>query len=317
MDQGLVQALVGFGEIDVFTGYGNGHPVLGILDVVDQIFPGFDIGLTGPDVEEFENFGVQTFLVEIERQFVDRLDINAGDDRIFRDVAEQGDLGLQAVFEGDLGTADQDVGLDTIGPQFPHRVLGWFGLHLAGCLDIGHQGEVDEQRVFPAEIGAELADRLDKGQTFDIADRAADLDDGHIGAAVELEDGGLDFIGDMGDDLNRAAEIFTAPFLGNHRIVDATGGVVVLLGHDGVGEALVVAHVQIGLGPVIGDVDLAVLEGVHGARIDVDIGVEFLEGDGEPPAFEQCTDTGCCKPFAERGKDTAGDENELGPFGGM
>ena len=266
----------------------------GILDVVDQILPGLDVRLAGPDVEELEDLGVQAFLIEGERQFVDRLDVDAGDDRILRDVAEQGDLGLQAVFKRDLGAADQDVGLDAVGPQFPHRVLGRFGLHLAGRLDIGDQGEVDEQGVFPAEIGAQLADRLDEGQALDIADCAADLDDGHIGTAVELQDGGLDFIGDMGDDLDRAAEILTASFLGDYRVVDASGGVVVLLGHDGIGETLVVTHVEVGLGPVVGDVDLAVLERVHRPGIDIDIGIELLEGNGKPPAFEQRPDTGCC-----------------------
>ena len=65
-------------------------------------------------------------------------------------------------------------------------MLGWLGLHLAGGLDIGHQGQVDEEGILPAEIAAQLADGLDKGQALDIADGAADLDDRHIGAAVEL-----------------------------------------------------------------------------------------------------------------------------------
>ena len=44
-----------------------------------------------------------------------------------------------------------------------------------------------------------------------------------------------------------------------------------------VGEALVVTEVQVGLAAVVGDEDLAVLEGAHRPRIDVDVRVELEE----------------------------------------
>ena len=50
-------------------------------------------------------------------------------------------------------------------------------------------------------------------------------------------------------------------------------------GRRAAGEALVVAEVEIGLGAVVGDEDLAVLVGRHGARIDVEIGVELAQAD--------------------------------------
>ena len=49
-----------------------------------------------------------------------------------------------------------------------------------------------------------------------------------------------------------------------------------LVGRDA-GEALVMAEVEVGLRPVVGDEDLAVLIGRHRARIDVEIGVELAE----------------------------------------
>ena len=42
-----------------------------------------------------------------------------------------------------------------------------------------------------------------------------------------------------------------------------------------VDESLVVAQVEVGLAAVMGDEDLAVLVRRHGARIDVQIGVEL------------------------------------------
>jgi len=75
---------------------------------------------------------------------------------------------------------------------------------------------MDVQRIFPPHIGAELTDRLQKGQPFDIADGAADLDDGHVHLAFKLEDGSLDLIGDMRDYLHCAAQILATPFLADH-----------------------------------------------------------------------------------------------------
>ena len=43
-----------------------------------------------------------------------------------------------------------------------------------------------------------------------------------------------------------------------------------------VDEALVVPEVEVGLAAVVGDEHLAVLEGVHRARVDVDVRVELI-----------------------------------------
>ena len=51
-------------------------------------------------------------------------------------------------------------------------------------------------------------------------------------------------------------------------------------------KSLVVPQVQVRLGPVFGDKDLAVLKRAHGARIDVDIGVELEMGDADGTRFE-------------------------------
>ncbi len=72
------------------------------------------------------------------------------------------------------------------------------------------------------------------------------------------------------------------------------------------------AEIEVGFGAVVGDVHFAVLEGVHGAGIDVDVGVEFLEGDRQSPGFQQGADGGGGKPLAEGGEDAAGDEDVLG-----
>ena len=47
------------------------------------------------------------------------------------------------------------------------------------------------------------------------------------------------------------------------------------------------AEVEVGLAAVIQDVNLAVLVGRHGARVHVEVGIEFLEADGESPLFQK------------------------------
>ncbi len=72
-----------------------------------------------------------------------------------------------------------------------------------------------------------------------------------------------------------------------------------LLRYRGVGEALVVAEVEVGLRAVLRDEDLPVLEGVHGAGVHVDIGVELFQGDREAPRFEKGAYRGGSKSLAQ------------------
>ena len=121
----------------------------------------------------------------------------------------------------------------------------------------------------------------------------------------DLAHGVLDLVGDVGDDLDGLAEVVAAAFLGDDLLVDAAGGEVVVAGELGVGEALVVAEVEVGLGAVVGDEDLAVLEGRHGAGVDVEVGVKLHEVDLEPACFEQAADGGCGETLAEGRHDAA------------
>ncbi len=120
---------------------------------------------------------------------------------------------------------------------------------------------MDVEHVAAADVLAHLADGLEEGQRLDIADRAADLDDDHVGAAVagHALDALLDLVGDVRDDLDGAAEIVAAPLLGDDRLVDPARRDVRQLGQVLVDEPLVVAQVEVRFGTVIGDEDLAVL----------------------------------------------------------
>src|SRR5262249_53029437 len=153
--------------------------------------------------------------------------------------------------------------------------LGRLGLELAGAGDKGQKREMDVDGAVAWKIVAELADRLEERQTLDVADGAANLAKNEIIAVVAVTDELLDGIGDVRDHLDGGAEIVAAPLLGQDLLVDAAGGDVVLAAGGAAGEALVMAEVEVGFRPVVGDEDLAVLVGRHRARVDVQIGVEL------------------------------------------
>ena len=79
----------------------------------------------------------------------------------------------------------------------------------------------------------------------------------------------------------------------------------------GVGEPLVVTEVEVGLRSVVGDEDLAVLQRVHRAGVDVDVRVELEEVHAETSGLHDGADRAARDAFAERRDDAAGDEYEL------
>ena len=162
------------------------------------------------------------------------------------------------------------------------------------------------------ELEAELADGLEERQRLDVAHGAADLDDHHVDAVGQPQHRLLDLVGDVRDDLHGLAEVVAAPLLVDHRLVDLAGGVVVMARGEGVGEALVVAEVEVGLGAVVGDEDLAVLVGRHGPGIDVDVGVELHQRDLEAARFEDRAHRGRGHALAQGRDHAAGDEDVLG-----
>ncbi len=192
----------------------------------------------------------------------------------------------------------------------------WVGLvfELSDDPDQGHQGDVDVQHVLPAHVLAELADGLEEREALDVADRAADLGDEHVhlGELGEAVYAALDLVGDVRDDLHGAAEVVAATLLGDDAVVDAARGDVGVALDELVEEPLVVAEVQVGLGAVLGDEHLTVLERAHGAGVHVDVRVELLARDLEPALLEEPADGRCRDALTEPADDAAGDEDVLG-----
>ena len=77
------------------------------------------------------------------------------------------------------------------------------------------------------------------------------------------------------------------------------GGDVVALVGGAAGEALVVAEVEVGLGAVVGDEDLAVLGRRHRARIDVEVGVELAQPHLVATGLQHRAECGGCETLAQ------------------
>ena len=189
---------------------------------------------------------------------------------------------LDAHFGRDLAvrTDHEGVWLNADGAQRSNGVLGWLGLQFLAWADVRNQGDVHEEDVSAADVLTDLACGFEERLGFDVADGSTDFGDDHVGGLLALArlDGGqahtaLDLIGDVRDDLHGIAKVVAAAFLFDDLGVDLTGGHV---GHSGevfIQEALVVTDVEVGFGAIIGDKDFTVLEGVHCARINIEIRV--------------------------------------------
>ena len=312
---------VGVVEVDVLADQGDGDLLLGVVHPAEQVVPDRPVDVAERQPEAAYDVGVEPLAVQHLGDVVDRRCVGGGDHGLQVDVAHQRDLALDRVGQLAVGAADHGVGLDADLAKRGDRVLGRLGLQLAGGADVGHQRDVEEEAVVTADVVAHLPGRLEERQRLDVADRAADLGDHDVdvlalgGAAPHGQDAVLDLVGDVRDHLDGVAEVVTAPLLGDHLGVDLPGGDVGDLAEVGVEEPLVVADVEIGLGPVVGDEDLAVLERVHRPGVDVEVGVELLHRDVQSAGAEQPAEAGSRQALAERGGDASGDEHMLGRHG--
>src|SRR5262249_9476336 len=247
--------------------------------------------------------GVQPLPVQHLGDVVDARRVRGGDHRLPVHVAVEAELVLELVRDLPVRAADQRVRLDTDVAQRGHRVLGRLGLQLTGRGQVGHQRHVQVEAVVPADLVAYLPDGFEERQRLDVADRTPDLGDHHVRRATVVvrrghrPDPGLDLVGDVWDHLDRFAQVFPAPLLGDHRGANLPGGDFGGLGQVPVQEALVVPDVEVGLRAVLGDEDLAVLERVHRARVDIQVGVELLHHHPQSPGGEQVAETGGGQPL--------------------
>ena len=311
MQQALVDALVGILQRDILAHEADAHLLAGTLEFAQEFVPLVEVGLAvAGEPRLLEDDVVETLLVHLEGHLIDGGHVQALYHGVGADVAELGHLLEHGGGQLVLGAQHQDVGLDAFLLEQFHAVLGGLGLEFLGSADVGDIGEVHTDAAAP-QFPSQLPDGLDEGQCLDIAHGATNLGDDEVilaGGAQQL-DVALDFVGDMGDDLHRLAQVVAAAFLVNDALVDASRGHIVGSGGLDVGEALVVPQVQVSLMAIDGDVALAVLVGVQRARVDVDVGVKLLAGDTIATREQQACNARRDDAFTERRYHAAGNKN--------
>ena len=300
----LVDADVRVGQLGVLADDGDLDLGPRCADAADQLLPVGQVGLAGRKLQLARDQLAEAGALELHRHLVDALGGLERDDGVDVDIGEQADLVQDLVVDGLVAAQDDDVGLDADAAERADRVLGRLRLQLPGGADAGQPRNVDVQDVPASHVLAHLADRLEERERLDVADRAADLHDHHAvrgqpagrdragPLAGDARDALLDLVRDVRDDLHGAAEVVAAALLGDHALVDPARRDVARLGQVLVDEALVVTEVEIGLGAVVGDEDLAVLVWRHRPRVDVDVRVELQDADRDAAGLQDATDAG-------------------------
>ena len=97
----------------------------------------------------------------------------------------------------------------------------------------------------------------------------------------------------MRNDLDSFAEVFALALVVEHGLVHLAAGEVIEPRQLAIGKAFVMAKVEIGFGPIIQHIDFAMLVRIHGARIDVEIRIELLQGDLQTTIFQQRAERSC------------------------
>ena len=144
-----------------------------------------------------------------------------------------------------------NVRRDAEALQLLHGVLRGLALVLAAGLEVGHERDVDEERVPLPLLERDLAYGLQEGLALYVADGAAYLgyDDVGGGLLAQGVDELLYLVRHMGDYLHCRAQILAAPLLIEDVPVHAARGEVREAVQILVYEALVVPEVEVGPRP--------------------------------------------------------------------
>ena len=99
--------------------------------------------------------------------------------------------------------------------------------------------------------------------------------------------------------LDGLAEIVATALLVDDRLVDAACRHGVGFGGTDAGETLVMTEVEVGLHTVYSDIALAVLVGIEGSGVNVDVRVKLLDGNTEASGLQQFADRSGDNTFTE------------------
>ena len=245
----------------------------------------------------------QMFLLHRKGRFIEILHIQILEYMIRRNITEQGDLVFQFHGQRIFRPAHQDVRPESQSLQLLDAGLGGLGLQFPGSLQIRHQGHMEQDGVFLSHIVLELADGLQEGLALNIPHRSAHFYDGDPVFLRRLPpvEPALDLVGDVGDHLHRSPAVIPVALFLEHRPVDLAGGHIGMSVQVFINKPFIMPQVQVCFRAVVGHKNFPVLDGVHGAGVHIDIGIEFLHGHLIPSCLQKSSQGRCRDPFSQAG----------------
>ena len=298
-------------ELHVLADEGDLHLLVLLADPLGQLVPLGQVGRRGREAEPVADVCVEALRGEVLGNEVDVGEVGRGEDCARVDVGEQRDLVADLLGEQVARAADDRVGVDPDAAELVHRMLRRLRLQLARRLDERDERDVEVEDVLGADLAAELPDRLEERERLDVPDRAADLRDDDVGGVrgrAAADPALISFVM-CGITWTVAPRNSPLPLFAQDGVPDRARAVARVPREVLVDEALVMAEVEVGLRPVLGDEHLAVLERAHRPRIDVEVRVELLCPHAEPPRLEEAAERGGDDPLPEGRDDSARDED--------
>lgn len=104
----------------------------------------------------------------------------------------------------------------------------------------------------------------------------------------------------MGDNLYGGSQILTFSFFIDDRLVDFACRHVGGFGQIFVNETFIVSQIKIRFRAIISDKDFTMLVRTHGAGININIRVKFLNGNFVPSVFQKTAERSGGNTFSQR-----------------
>jgi len=141
MIQGFSNAFVAVLQFDVFSNQPNADMPFGILIPAKEILPLRQVGLRiiGLHPKLAQHHLIKPFFLHEQRNVINGVSINALNDGVGCHIAETSELGPNAWRQWMFCSAHQYIRLHPKFEQLLHGVLGWFGLQLTCCRQVGNQ----------------------------------------------------------------------------------------------------------------------------------------------------------------------------------
>ena len=312
--KGLQDGFIGILQFYIFAHQDDVHFVGRVFDAFQELFPPGQVGRCKIiDLQLADGQFVQMLLVHVQGNLVDAPGVDALDDVAGTDIAEEGNLAAQFRRQRVLCPANDDIRPHTALLEGLHRVLGGLGLEFFGGAQIRDERQVDGHGVLFRQFPLQLAHRLHEGLRFHITNGSADFrqNDVVLSGTAQQEHPALDFVRNVGDNLHGFAQVGALALLGNDRVINLAGGYVVGLGSIDAQVALIMSEVQVGLGAILGHIAFAMLVGIQGPGVDVDVGVEFLDGHPQASCLQEFSQRRSDDSFSQRGSHAARNKDIL------